>query len=163
MFVPNLMKIERGPDFFLLIWYGMTHEKHWEEQHSEISTTEVHNTCSQRVCIETLYKMCGNHCKEPDQLPHLKHRMYAEDGEINIETGIDFTVAFTFEQQKERIKSICSFICSNTRPFIKCNQTFENRPCTSYTLSHTCKRFKLVIFQYQDGISCIIKPITECH
>ena len=24
MFVPNFMKIKRGPDFFLLIWYGMT-------------------------------------------------------------------------------------------------------------------------------------------
>ena len=24
MFVPNFMKIERGLDFFLLIWYGMT-------------------------------------------------------------------------------------------------------------------------------------------
>ena len=24
MFVTNFMKIERGPDFFLLIWYGMT-------------------------------------------------------------------------------------------------------------------------------------------
>ena len=24
MFVPNFTKIERGPDFFLLIWYGMT-------------------------------------------------------------------------------------------------------------------------------------------
>ena len=22
--MPNFMKIERGPDFFLLIWYGMT-------------------------------------------------------------------------------------------------------------------------------------------
>ena len=24
MFVSNFMKIERGPNFFLLIWYGMT-------------------------------------------------------------------------------------------------------------------------------------------
>jgi len=24
MFVPNFMKIERGEDFFLLIWHGMT-------------------------------------------------------------------------------------------------------------------------------------------
>ena len=38
MFVPNFMKIERGPDFFLLIWYGMTHILFDEgAQHSFIS------------------------------------------------------------------------------------------------------------------------------
>ena len=26
--MPNFMKIERGPDFFLLIWYGMTRIQH---------------------------------------------------------------------------------------------------------------------------------------
>ena len=36
MFVPNFMKIEKDPDFFLLIWYGMT-----LVHYSFISTTSM--------------------------------------------------------------------------------------------------------------------------
>ena len=43
MFVPNFMKIERGPVFFLLIWYGMTQKTEIQNVFAKLSYKYLFN------------------------------------------------------------------------------------------------------------------------